>query len=49
MRRVLAFLAAELFQFEPVGAAGLFMSPIVAVAASSAFEPNIFSHDIEPK
>src|SRR5688572_15696730 len=43
---VLAFLPAELFQLEPVGAARLLVGPVVASTANSAFQPDVFPHEI---
>src|SRR5262249_22523531 len=43
-RRVLALLAAELLQLQPVGAARFLLRPVVPGAADTAFEPDVFSH-----
>src|SRR6266496_2416553 len=42
--RMLAFLAAELLEFEAVGAARLLVRAIIARAAHRAFEPDVFTH-----
>src|SRR3954451_24075108 len=45
VRRVLALLAAELLQRQPVGAARLLLRAVVAGPAEGALEPDVFSHD----
>jgi hypothetical protein len=45
MGSVLALLAAELLQFEPIGAARLLVGAVIPIAARRAFKPNVFPHD----
>src|SRR5947209_7811749 len=45
VRGVLALLAAELLQREPVGPAGFLLGAVVPGAARRAFEPDVFTHE----
>src|SRR5947209_10655712 len=45
VRRVLALLAAELVQGQPVGAARFLVGAVVAAAAHRTFQPDVFAHE----
>src|SRR5438552_2380639 len=48
VRRVLAFLPAELFQRQPVGPARLLVGAVVAAAAQRTLQPDVLAHDRPP-
>jgi hypothetical protein len=48
VRGMLPLSSAILFQFETVGPASLFLNAIIAITASRAFKPDIFTHRSVP-
>ncbi len=44
VRSVLPFSPAIFLEFEAIGPASFFLHPVVALAATGAFQPNIFTH-----
>src|SRR5438477_12385419 len=46
--RVLALAPAVFLQLQTIGTSGLLLDAIIALPARSAFEPDVFPHDLAP-